>query len=70
MLESVLKRGKFSDPLLEPNPVANAVVAQILSGKSGQIFLPASYSAISALRGFPTWFQEMVRSSKRNVLAL
>ncbi|KAJ5113808.1 hypothetical protein N7456_002342 [Penicillium angulare] len=68
MLEPVLKRGAFMDTILEPSPVADAVVAQILGGKSGQIFLPASYSSGSMIRGFPTWFQEMVRSSRKNVL--
>ncbi|KAJ5715718.1 uncharacterized protein N7483_012899 [Penicillium malachiteum] len=69
MLEPVLKRCAFMETLLDPNPVADAVVAQILGGKSGQIFLPASYSSGSMIRGVPTWFKEMVRSSKKNVLA-
>ncbi|KAJ5634789.1 hypothetical protein N7528_002631 [Penicillium herquei] len=68
MMEPILKRGGFPDTLLDSDYVADAVVAQILGGKSGQIFLPGSYSSVSMIRGYPTWFQEMFRSARKNVL--
>lgn len=56
-------------PVIEPETVANAVVKQILSGKSGQICLP-SWMGLGALaRGFPWWVQEIVRDgSKDNIM--
>ncbi|KAF2436631.1 NAD(P)-binding protein, partial [Tothia fuscella] len=46
---------------IEPEMVANAVVKQILSKKSGQITLPGWMGIFSALKGLPWWFQEMIR---------
>jgi all-trans-retinol dehydrogenase (NAD+) len=45
----------------EPSEVADAVVGSIISCRGGQVFLPANYSNISALRGLPNWLQENVR---------
>lgn len=47
--------------IIEPNVVADAVVAAITSCSSGQVFLPQNISKISALRGLPNWVQESVR---------
>ncbi|KAH7127476.1 hypothetical protein EDB81DRAFT_600489, partial [Dactylonectria macrodidyma] len=60
MFESVLKKGGFTDTLLEPNSVADAIVAQVVGGRSGQLFLPGYYSIGSILRGLPTWVQEVI----------
>jgi all-trans-retinol dehydrogenase (NAD+) len=51
---------------IEPEAVANAVVQQILNGKSGQIILPSWMGILSGIRGFPWWFQEVVRDSSKN----
>lgn len=47
--------------LLEPETVADAVVAQIVSGRSGQIVLPAWMGPAAGVRGWPDWLQEIVR---------
>lgn len=49
--------------LIEPETVADAVVAQILSRKSGQIILPASMTPAAGARGWPVWLQEILRDS-------
>ncbi|EKG15760.1 Short-chain dehydrogenase/reductase SDR [Macrophomina phaseolina MS6] len=62
--EEQLRRRKNAPPLLEPKYVADVMVKQILSGKSGQLFIPESTSVLVPLiRGLPTWLQEFLRDS-------
>lgn len=49
--------------VIEPETVSNAIVKQILSGRSGQIVLPWWMSAASGARGWPAWLQEILRDS-------
>ena len=58
----------FNEPIIEPEQVAEAVVNQVLSGKSGQIILPQILGIATGIKGFPFWLQEMIRSSKANTL--
>ncbi|KAH7131577.1 putative short-chain dehydrogenases/reductase [Dactylonectria estremocensis] len=67
MFEAVLKKGHFSDILLEPHDVADVIVAQVIGGRSGQLFLPGYYSIGSMLRGLPTWVQEFIRDMRANL---
>ncbi|ORY10575.1 dehydrogenase/reductase SDR family member 8 precursor [Clohesyomyces aquaticus] len=48
-------------PILEPQDVADAIVAQILSCSGGQVMLPKTAGKASALRGWPNWMQETLR---------
>jgi all-trans-retinol dehydrogenase (NAD+) len=52
--------------LLEPEDVANAMVKQIISAKSGQIVLGPGITP--KIRAFPMWLQEIVRDSQANVV--
>jgi all-trans-retinol dehydrogenase (NAD+) len=53
--------------LLNPEEVADAVVNQILSGRSGQIYLPSSMSFPAAgIRAFPIWIQELGRDGTKD----
>ncbi|KAF2754955.1 NAD(P)-binding protein [Pseudovirgaria hyperparasitica] len=49
--------------ILKPETTADAVVKQIISGKSGQLIIPEAFSLASALRGLPHWLQEGFRDS-------
>lgn len=49
--------------------MVDTILGHILSGNSGQIFLPGRYAMAAAVRGWPSWLQESVRNSQRNVLA-
>ncbi|PGH06674.1 hypothetical protein AJ79_06458 [Helicocarpus griseus UAMH5409] len=52
----------FFNPLLEPESVAEALVGQVLTGKSGHVFLPGSTGFFARwLRVFPYWFQNRLR---------
>jgi NAD(P)-dependent dehydrogenase (short-subunit alcohol dehydrogenase family) len=60
----------FSDRLercgirfLTSDRIADEVVAQIKSRRGGQLVIPSSATGISAIRGWPTWLQEVVRDS-------
>ena len=53
MTAAMVGQPGFPKKLLEPEDVADAIVAQILSGQSGQIFLPKGTSLVSGIRGFP-----------------
>ncbi|KAJ4012525.1 hypothetical protein NW752_008223 [Fusarium irregulare] len=47
--------------LLTPDDIAKEVVAQIKRRRGGQLIVPKSASAISGIRGWPTWLQEILR---------
>lgn len=51
---------------IEPQTVANAVVKQILSKKSGQIVLPGWMGILSGLRGRSAWVQELIRDTTKH----
>ena len=53
---------------MEVETVADAIVAQILSGKSGQLILPPSVTPYSLLRAFPSWVQEIARNFGTSML--
>jgi len=47
--------------LLTPDDIAKEVVAQIKRRRGGQLIVPKSASAVSGIRGWPTWLQEILR---------
>ncbi|KAF2017745.1 NAD(P)-binding protein [Aaosphaeria arxii CBS 175.79] len=47
--------------MMKPEDVANVVVNQILSRRGAQLIIPPTFSWLSGVRGFPNWFQEMIR---------
>lgn len=49
--------------VIEPETVADAIVKQIWSKRSGQIVLPWWMHAASGARGWPAWLQEILRDS-------
>ncbi|KAH7161770.1 hypothetical protein EDB81DRAFT_925474 [Dactylonectria macrodidyma] len=49
--------------LLTPDQIASEVVDQIKSKRGGQLIVPNSASAISGIRGWPTWIQELLRDT-------
>jgi len=49
--------------ILPASAVSDAVVKQVLSGRSAQIFCPPSASRISTIRAWPTWMQELMRDA-------
>ncbi|KAK3368546.1 hypothetical protein B0H63DRAFT_423207 [Podospora didyma] len=53
--------------LLESEMIAGEVVAQIKSGRGGQLVIPRASTFISGIRGWPTWLQEIVRDSVAKV---
>lgn len=46
----------FMFPLLEADTIAQAVVQQVLSGRSGQIILPEMGGSLPSLRGMQHWY--------------
>ncbi|KAH7117949.1 dehydrogenase/reductase SDR family member 8 precursor [Dendryphion nanum] len=56
-------------PIINPQQVADAIVAQIVKVEGGQLFLPRTAKLASWYRGAPNWVQELVRSGpSRGVL--
>lgn len=51
----------FLMPPLEPATVAEAIVKQVLSGRSGQIILPGFGGVGAMLRAMPHWHQNRIR---------
>lgn len=53
----------FTSPVLEPETVAEAIVDQVLTGKSGLVSLPGTTGWLSwQLRSLPLWLQNRVRN--------
>ncbi|KAF5010098.1 hypothetical protein FDECE_3714 [Fusarium decemcellulare] len=52
----------FLMPQLEPASVADAVVKQVLTGRSGHIVLPGAGLILSALRMLPDWYSIPTRA--------
>jgi len=52
------KRGIVVHP---PKNVSDAVVKQVLSGKSGRLVVPKSGEPISLLRSLPLWAQDALQ---------
>lgn len=63
MMEPWLQRPDFKESVMEPEDVASAVVKQVVSGKSGQLFLPhVPMCALAMLRSWPAWIQQSIRN--------
>lgn len=53
---------KFRPAMMEVETVSDAIVAQIISGKSGQLILPPSVTPQALMRSYPSWAQEILRN--------
>lgn len=58
----------FMLPTLEPETVAEAVVRQVLSGKSGQVICPTMATGLTALAATPHWYQYGVRRDGASIM--
>ena len=53
---------KFLAPSLEPETVAEAIVRQVESGRSGQVIIPGFGNILTFLRCMPHWYQLRTRN--------
>ncbi|KAH7033553.1 estradiol 17-beta-dehydrogenase [Microdochium trichocladiopsis] len=58
----------FVMPPLEPETVAEAIVRQILTGRSGQVIAPDMGHVVQGLRGMPGWWQYRLREKCENLM--
>lgn len=58
----------FLIPALEPETVADAIVKQVLSGKSGQVIIPGFGAMLTFFKGMPHWYQIRVRNKGQNIM--
>lgn len=58
----------FLLPTLEPETVAEAIVRQVLSGRSGQVICPPLAAALPLLGALPHWFQERMRKDGAEIM--
>lgn len=69
LIEELIRQPGFNDPVLEPETVADAVVAQVIKGESAQILLTGRAGLVlAALRGLPHWMQEGARNMKAQTM--
>lgn len=57
----------FPELLLTPGYVADAVVAQVLSGQAGRLILPPGNAWLARLRAWPPWYMYYVHSLDADV---
>ncbi|TKA64530.1 hypothetical protein B0A49_10084 [Cryomyces minteri] len=68
LIDMLSRKKDFNEFVIEPETVANAVVAQILSRESAQLILTGRYAFATTIRGWPGWLQESARNSVANLL--
>ncbi|KAK7735576.1 hypothetical protein SLS53_007490 [Cytospora paraplurivora] len=54
---------RIGENMLTIGDVSGPILAQIFSGRGGQLVLPPSSGFITGLRGWPNWIQESVRDA-------
>lgn len=67
MASIALENPGFNAFVLESETVADAIVQQIISRKSGQVIIPKRMVLLPLLRGSPAWVQEAVMSGIAHV---
>jgi transposase len=63
LVDHITRNNKSRKFCLEPETVSDAIVDQLYSGEGAQLILPGRFTLISGIRGFPSWFQEMIRDA-------
>ncbi|CAM1506952.1 Fc.00g065930.m01.CDS01 [Cosmosporella sp. VM-42] len=62
------QKSDFMVPHLEPESVADAVVKQMLTGRSGKVVLPETGLWLSALRCLPDWYVVPLRAQAESYM--
>ena len=62
LLGSAVDNTAFKEYVMEAQPVASAIVKQVVSGKSAQLILPPEINILTTLRAWPSWMQERIRN--------
>lgn len=68
LFEGYSNGAPFLMPELEPETVAEAIVRQVLSGKSGQIIRPAFANSLTVLAAMPHWYQYGLRADGHKIM--
>ena len=55
-------------PALEPETVAEAIVGQVLKGKSEQVIVPGFANTLPLLAGMPHWYSGRLRSKNVKIM--
>jgi len=58
----------FIMPALEPETVAEAIVKQVLTGRSGQVICPAMGNMLPSLAAMPAWYQTRLRMKNVKIM--
>ncbi|KJZ78409.1 hypothetical protein HIM_02447 [Hirsutella minnesotensis 3608] len=64
LFEGFSQGSSFMTPSLEPDSIAEAVVKQVLAGRSARIILPSGSASAAALRVLPDWYAYRLRTKK------
>lgn len=68
LAEGMQRIMKLLVPVQEPESVAEAVVRQVLTGRSGQVVCPKIVAATAVLRALPDWFAIRAQSRLKDVM--
>ncbi|KAF6791392.1 hypothetical protein CMUS01_16231 [Colletotrichum musicola] len=69
LIDKVHRSGKFKATILEPEDVVDRIFKQVKSGRSGQVYLPDSFSRAVGARAWPNWAQEALRNAHKDDLS-
>lgn len=68
LFEGYHNSSTFLLPTLEPETVAERIVRQVLSGKSGQVICPAMATGLTGFAATPHWYQYGVRKEGASIM--
>lgn len=66
LVDRLLGTGKLHQSMVTPEEVALAIVGQLYSGNSGQLYVPSYLGLAAGIKGFPHWLQQQIRMSVSN----
>jgi hypothetical protein len=62
-VDHITRDKRSRDFCLEPETVSDAIVDQLYAGEGAQLILPGRFTFVCGIRGFPSWFQELIRDA-------
>jgi len=65
LTESMVTDPRWTEPTIEPLQVANAIINQVISGRSGHL---VAWQDLGTIRGWPSWLQNGVRNRMSGLL--
>jgi len=68
LIQDLIDTPGFTNDIMDLEVVVQAIVDQVVSGKSGHLILPKRLNLASSVRGWPTWMRTLLTNSLQHSL--